>query len=103
MKIYGYSKEGMPLKSQKEVLRDYFIHNPGKENALSHSLCEKKFGFKRLSAIVWDLENEDCITVSRETRVVPTRYADITSTPMFYWVEEDEAEAHIGGSRCPRS
>ena len=98
-KIYGFAQDGTPLRSQKEVVRNYFIHNTGKYNAISHTGCEQKFGFKRLSALVFDIEKEDNIIISREEREVPTRYEGITSRPTFYWVERDEAEAYINGRR----
>lgn len=94
-KIYGFGYDGKPLRTQKEVVRNYFITNTGKINALSHTGCEVKFGFKRLSAIVFDIEKEDGITVSREEMEVPTRYEGITSRPTFYWVEKEEAEAYL--------
>lgn len=94
-KIYGYDSNGRPLKTQKEVVRNYFLTHPGPRNALSHTGCEQKFGFKRLSALVFDIEKEDGITVSREERVVPTRYEGITSRPTFYWVERDVAEDYL--------
>lgn len=66
-KIYGYASDGTPLRTQKEVVRDYFVHNTGASNALSHTGCEQKFGFKRLSALVFDIEKEDKIVKERGT------------------------------------
>lgn len=97
-KIYGYAFDGTPLKTQKEVVRNYFLTHPGQHNALSHTGCEDKFGFKRLSALVFDIEKEDRITIRREERKVPTRYEGITSRPTFYWVDREEAQAYL--NRC---
>ena len=94
-KIYGYASDGTPLRTQKEVVRNYFLTNPGRDNALSHTGCEQKFGFKRLSALVFDIEKEDRIPISRMKLKVPTRYDGITSDPTFYWVEEKDAQAYL--------
>ena len=103
-KIYGYSSfDGTPLRTQKEVVRDYFLHNTGRANALSHTGCEVKFGFKRLSALVFDIEKEDGITISREEIQVPTRYEGITSRPTFYWVERDVAQAYLQSKKQDKS
>ena len=90
---YGFSET--QSDSSEEVVRNYFLTNPGQENALSHTGCEQKFGFKRLSALVFDIEKEDRIAISREERKVPTRYEGITSRPTFYWVDKDEVAAYL--------
>lgn len=93
-KIYGYDHEGRPMRRQQDVVRDYMLHHTGKENGMSHSSCEQMFGFKRLSAIVFDINKEEGIEISREDRKVHTRYEGITSNPTFYWIEEAEAQRY---------
>lgn len=93
-KTYGYDSNGRPLRTQKEVVRNYFLNNTGKANAMSHEDCKTRFGFTRLSAIVFDIQNQDGIAVSRERRTVPTRYEGITAEPTYYWVEQVVADAY---------
>lgn len=87
MKNYGTTEDGRILKSQRECILYYLQSKPGRR--ISQWQAIKEFGFTRLSAIVWDIEDRNGIVLKREKKEVTTRYGAKTWVTE-YWYEEEK-------------
>ena len=89
-KSYGVSFDGKTLRTQVSVIRNYLLENP--EHRVSQKFVTDKWGFTRLSAIIFilkeDLEREGGKFVVNDCRMsVLNRFGNMTH-PKEYWIEE---------------
>ena len=73
-KVYGYAEDGTPLKTQRDVVRDYLLST---KKAISQAEAWERWGFSRLSAIIFDLKDEfrnTCHRIVSEDKSGVNRY-----------------------------
>lgn len=88
-KSYGIDAEGATMRTQVAVVRNYLQENP--QNRVTQKFVTDKWGFTRLSAIIYDLkadlekEGGKQFVNSRKIEVV-NRFGN-NSRPSEYWLE----------------
>jgi len=73
-KVYGYSADGTPLFTQRDVARDYLLST---RKGLSQNKCIELWGFTRLSAIIYDIKEDfkgTCHRIITEDKSGVNRY-----------------------------
>lgn len=83
--IYGKTTDGKPLNTQWEFLLDWLRRKPGR--TITSREAFEKFGFTRLSARVFEIEEYTGIILKREDIAVKTRYGTKVWVTK-YWYEE---------------
>lgn len=81
MALYGYTADGLPLKTQWQMML-YHLQSTGEHITSWQAI--KDFGFTRLAAIVKDIEYHTGIRLDRRDVSVETRYGG-TTTITEYW------------------
>lgn len=91
---YGIDRNGKPMCTQAQVVKNWLIVNAGK--GISQKECADLFGFTRLSAIIYVLKNKYGMPIKSEARQCPTRY-QTNSFPTFYWIKKEDVRDY---SKC---
>lgn len=84
---YGFTKDGQPLNTQRDVVLAYLKEEPGRTITAWQAI--KEFGFTRLSGIVKQLDKKCGIVLHRRDIEVETRYGTKVWVTE-YWYEEAE-------------
>ncbi len=84
MAHYGHRADGSELKSQWETILYYLQEKEGRRITSWKAIQE--FGFTRLSAIVWSIEDRTGIVLKRRKVSIRTRYG-ATVYVTEYWYE----------------
>lgn len=84
MALYGYKKDGTPLKTQWQTIL-YHLQETGEKITSWHAI--KDFGFTRLSGIVKQIEYRTGIVLKRRDFPVRTKYG-ATVYVTEYWYGE---------------
>lgn len=87
--VYGYSEDGATYKTQKEMVKAYLIKSGAR---LSHAECAKKFGFLRLSALIFEIKKDliregDLTHVVRSEVMTGINRYDNSCRWKEYWIE----------------
>lgn len=86
MKNYGTTPDGRVLTTQRAVILEYLQSQPGRRITQWEAI--KEFGFTRLSAIIFQIEDIYRIEVKRERKEVTTRYGAKTWVTA-YWIDKE--------------
>lgn len=93
-KSYGVDLNGNSIRTQVGMVRNYLEENPN--NRVSQKFCTDKWGFTRLSAIMFvikdDLEREGGKQVVADTFVTGLNRFGNTTRYKEYWIEDTTAE-----------
>lgn len=86
---YGRDVDGKALDTQLKVVKAYLMAKPG-VNRITHNACEKKWGFTRLSDIIFRMKKQLVGTgyeINDQKLDVMNRWGNITH-PKEYWIEK---------------
>ena len=84
--LYGFDSNNKAMRSQTDVIKNWFLTHRGQK--ISHTECERIFGFTRLGARVHTLRHKYGLPIHSEKREVENRYGG-KSRPAFYWLDSD--------------
>ena len=91
-KNYGFDMDGNAMRTQVAVVRNYLEENPN--NRVTQKFVTDKWGFTRLSAIIFilkdDLDREGGKQIVNDRTIkVLNRFGNVTH-PKEYWIEAVE-------------
>ena len=88
-KSYGRDVDGKVLDTQLKVVKAYLMEKPG-VHRVTHRFCEEKWGFTRLSDIIFRMKKQLVGTgyeINDRKLDVMNRWGNITH-PKEYWIEK---------------
>lgn len=75
---------------EKITLKDRVLRYMQENGSITSWEAIREFGATRLSAIIYNLRNEDGLSIASKTETSKNRYGDPVSYSRYYLDEEDE-------------